>query len=119
MSTTQKSGSGEVQEFDGKALDTPIQYSFTYNVYENLADAKSSEDWPSDNEVLKWINQNAERSAKSTAYQAATKTLRDAKLASPEYKLEQLIKQAMAMGLARDAAEAFARSTPIGQSIGS
>ena len=107
--------SSDVETFDGKTLETPISYKFRYNVYSTLDAAKKSEDWPSENAVWAGMSVDAERAAKATAYQKATAKLREAKMATPEYKLAQLIAQAVAMGMSADQAETFARSTPIGQ----
>jgi len=107
---TAKTGNGQVEEYQGQVQNPPIAYTFEYNVYDNLTEAKGSEDWPSDNEILKWVNQTAERSAKAGAYQKATAELKKAYEASPAFKQAQFVKSAMAMGFSQDEAESLAKS---------
>ena len=125
---THKSDVGNVEDYQGKsiaewatAIDglvtgqndagaTVLPYTFEYNVYDTLTEAKASEDWPSDNEVLKWVNQTAERSAKASAYQKAVAKIKTAYEKSPEFKRAQFVKSAIAMGFGADEAEALAKS---------
>lgn len=100
--------SGKVEEYQGKKLDTAISYEFSYDVYENLADARNSEDWPGDSEILKFVNQRKFTSAKAQAYQKATKQLKEAYEASADYKRKQLISAAMLAGFTQEEAEALA-----------
>lgn len=110
-----RQGKASVETFDGKTLTPPIDYTYNYEVYLTLEAAQKSEDWPSPNAVWAGMSVDSERAAKATAYQKNTASLREAKMATPEYKLAQLISQAVAMGMSADQAESFARSTPIGQ----
>lgn len=105
---------GTVETFDGKTLSPAIPYTFDYTVYTTLDAAKKSEDWPSENAVWSSLGTDSERSAKATAYQAATAKLREAKMKTPEYQLEQLIKNAVAMEMPLDEATAFVHSTKAG-----
>ena len=104
---TTKSGSGEVKEYQGKPVTPAIPYTFEFQVYDNVAEAKSSEDWPNDSDMLKFVNQTAERSAKAQSYQKAVAELKKAYEDSSEFKNEQLIKAVMAAkGCDRATAEA-------------
>lgn len=107
---TSKTGNGTVEEYQGKPVSPVITYNFDYSVYDNLTEARASEDWPSDNEVLKWVNQTAERSAKASSYQKAVAELKKAYEASPEFRQAQFVKSAIAMGFSADEAEALAKS---------
>ena len=107
---TKKTGSGTVEEYQGKPVSPVITYDFEFNVYDSLTEAKQSEDWPSENEVLKWVNQTAERSSKASAYQKAVADLKKAYEASPEFRHAQFVKSAIAMGFSADEAEALAKS---------
>ena|ERR1022692_3060994 len=106
----QQNGSGTVEEYQGKPVSPAITYSFTYSTHETLAEAKQSEDWPSDNEVLKWVNQTAERSAKASAYQKAVAELKAEYEKSPAFRQAQFVKSAIAMGFSADEADALAKS---------
>ncbi len=102
--------SGEVLEYQGEKLSTPVKYEFDYEVYENLAEAKQSEDWPGDSEILKFVNQRRFTSQKAKAYQNATKDLKTAYEQSDAFKRKNLVNSALAAGLAQAEAEAMADS---------
>jgi hypothetical protein len=87
---------GTVEAYQGKTLDKPISFSGSTEVYENLTEARGSEDWPSDSEILKWLNTRKVTAAKAAEYQKATKNLKAEYEASPEYKRESLIKAILA-----------------------
>jgi len=93
---TRKTGSGTVQEYQGKPVTPAIPYTFEWDAYDNVPEAKASSDWPNDNDNLRSTNQNAERSAKAKAYQAAIAELKRAYEDSAEFKNEQLVKAVMA-----------------------
>src|SRR5258707_10450956 len=92
--------SGKVEEYQGEKVEPVVTYNFDYEVFENLNEAKTSEDWPGDSEVLKFVNQRKFTSAKAQAYQKATKALKDAYEASDAFKRKNLINSAIAAGLA-------------------
>ncbi len=99
---------GKVEAYQGKALATPIEFGGDVEVFENLTEAKGSEDWPSDNEILKIINTKLLTSAKAKAYQEATKDLKKAYEESTEYRKDMLVKAAVAAGYTKAEAEALA-----------
>lgn len=107
---TAKTGTGKVEEYQGKPVTPAIDYSFDYSVYDNLTEAKQSEDWPNDSDILKWVNQTAERSAKASSYQKAVAELKTKYEASPEFRKANFIKSAIAMGFALDEATMMADS---------
>lgn len=101
---------GTVEAYQGKTLDKAISFSGSVEVFENLAEAKQSEDWPGDNEILKIVNAKRVTSAKAAEYQKATKELKAAYEASADYKRAQLIKAAVAAGFSQADAEGLAAS---------
>lgn len=101
---------GTVEEYASQKLKVPVTFPFDANQYENLTEAKASEDWPSDNEILKIVNRGAVTSAKASAYQKATKDLKAAYEKSAEFKIANLVKAAMAMGFSQAEAEGLAMS---------
>ena len=120
---------GTVVEYQGKKLDKPIKYASGdkngdgtervpfADAYENIAELKGSEDWPSDSDVLKFVNGRKLTSAKAQAYQTATKDLKAQYEASPEYQRKNLIDAMLAMKkpdgsnmFSQAEAEAFAAS---------
>ena len=100
--------SGTIEEYQGDKLPTPVSYSYDANQYENLAEAKQSEDWPGDSEILKFVNQRMVTSAKAQAYQKATKPLKEAYEKSADFKRKNLIKAAVDAGFSQAEAEAMA-----------
>lgn len=101
---------GTVEAYQGKTLDKPIEFRGSVDLYENVGELKNSEDYPSDNEILKMVNQKKLTAAKASEYQNATKELKKAYEASNEFKSAQLVKAAMAAGFSQAEAEALAAS---------
>jgi hypothetical protein len=101
---------GEVLEYQGKKLDKPIQYDGTADSYENVSEAKASENWLSDNEILKVINTKNLTAAKAKKYQEVTADLKKAYEESSEYKRKQVIDAVLLAGKSQAEAEAFAAS---------
>src|ERR1043166_4091336 len=106
----QVSFKGEVLEYQGKKLDSPIKYDGSAESYENLTEAKNSEDWLSDAEILKVINSKKLTAAKAAKYQEVTKELKAAYESSPEFKRKQVIDAVLAAGKSHAEAEAFVAS---------
>lgn len=98
---------GTVEAYQGKNLDTPIKFSGNASLYENVAEAKASEDWPGDSEVLKMVNTKKVTSAKAAEYQKATKVLKEAYEASDDYKRKNLVTAMLAAGFSQVEAEAM------------
>ena len=108
---------GTVEEYQKTKLDKPIEYSGETDNYENISELKSSEDWPNDSDILKFVNGRKLTSAKAAAYQTATKALKEKYEASPEYQRKNLIDAMLAMKkpdgtsmFSQAEAEAFAAS---------
>src|SRR5690349_699806 len=91
-----ESFSGTVEAYQGKTLPTPINFSGSVELYENLTEAKNSEDWLSENEILKVINTKRVTAAKAAEYQKATKKLKEDYENTWEFKRANLIKAALA-----------------------
>lgn len=104
---TSKSETGTVEEYQGQKLTPAREYAFDYQVFDNLAEAKQSDSWPSDNEVLKFVNQRSKTSAKAAAYQKETADLKKSYEDSPEFKRKNLYNSAVAAGMTHDQAEAI------------
>ncbi len=102
--------SGSVEAYQGKTLPRPIDFSGSVEVYENVAEAKSSEDWPGESETLKIVNRQRVTSAKASEYQKATSDLKKDYENSQDYKVAQLVKAAVGMGFSQAEAEALAAS---------
>lgn len=101
---------GVVEAYQGKSLATPIKFSGEVSVYETVAEAQASEDWPGASEVLKIVNTKKVTTAKAKAYQDSTKALKEAYEASDDYKRKNLVAAAVAAGFSQAEAEALAAS---------
>jgi hypothetical protein len=101
---------GSVEAYQGKTLDSPLEFSGSAQIYENVAEAKASEDWPGDSETLKIVNTKLITAAKAKEYQRVTADLKKAYEASPDFKRNNLIKAAVAAGFSQAEAEALAAS---------
>lgn len=107
---TTQNGKGTVEEFQGEKQNPPIEYTYTFSKYDSLTEAKASEDWPSENEILKWVNQTAERTAKASEYQKATKSLREAYEKSDAFTYKEMVKLLLLRGKTQAEAEAIAKN---------
>lgn len=107
-----KTATGTVSTFAGKALNPAINFTYDYVVYDNVVEMQNAKVWPSEKEIFDWQNKKAETAAKAKASMAATEKLREAYEATPEFKLESLVKQILKSNpkLSQAAAEAFATS---------
>ncbi len=101
---------GTVAEYQGSALATPITYSGDVSLYENVNEARNTEDWLSDSEILRAINSKKLAAAKASKYQEVTKPLKEAYEKSPEFKRKNLVASIMASGKNQAEAEALADS---------
>ena len=63
--------SSETSTAYGKKLDTPIPFTFSWKAYENIEEVKAANDLPSDEEVVKFRNNQKELSARGKALTAA------------------------------------------------
>jgi Spy/CpxP family protein refolding chaperone len=104
----QVSFSGEVLEYQGRKLDTPIKYTGTADQYETTQEAKESGSWPVEDTVRSWINQRKLTSAKAAKYQEVTASLKEAYENSPEFKRKNLVNAMLAAGFSQAEAEALA-----------
>lgn len=100
--------SGEVLEYQGKKLDTPIKYSGSADQFETVQEAKDGGAWPVDGTVLSWVNQRKLTSAKAAEYQSQTASLKEAYENSPEFKRKNLVNAMLAAGFSQAEAEALA-----------
>jgi hypothetical protein len=107
---TKQNGTGKVEEYQGEKLNPAIDYDYEFSKYDTLVEAKASEDWPSDNEVLKWVNQTAERTAKASAYQKAVADKKKEYEKSDAFTRKEMIKLLVLRGKSQAEAEKIADS---------
>lgn len=99
---------GTIESYQGKTLDNPIKFSGNVELYENTPEAKQSEDWPSENEILKVVNTKKLTAAKAAEYQKATAALKKEYEESDEFKRANLVKALMLSGKSKAEAEGIA-----------
>jgi hypothetical protein len=99
---------GSVESYAGKAVEPARAFRGSAEVYENVAEAKASEDWPSDAEICKIVNQKKVTAAKATEYQKVTADLKKEYEQTPEFKRAGLIKALVLAGKSKADAEAMA-----------
>ena len=107
---TEQTGNGKVEEYQGEKLNPPIDYTYSYSKYDNLTEARASENWPSDNEILKWVNQTQERTAKASAYQKAVADKKKVYETSDAYTRKEMVKLLVLRGKSQEEAEKIAAS---------
>ncbi len=101
---------GVIDSYQGKKLDTPINYDGAVDQFESKAEAEAATKWPGDSEILDMLNTKVFNAAKAKVYQEKTKSLKEAYEASPEFKKNQFIKAALGVGMSQAQAEALAAS---------
>lgn len=101
---------GKIDSYQGKKLETAIEYKGSVEVFENKDEAVAATKWPGDADILELLNGKIVTAAKAKEYQDKTKALKEAYEASPEFKKNQFIKAALAMGMSQTQAEALANS---------
>lgn len=107
---TKQNGSGKVEEYQGETLNPPIEYVYEFDKFDTLSEAKASESWPSDNEVLKWVNQTQERTAKASAYQKAVADKKKEYEKSDAFTRKEMVKLLVLRGKTQAEAEKIADS---------
>lgn len=103
---------GSVAEYQGQPVTPAITYSGSAEVFENLAEAKNSDSWPNDSDILKFVNNKVLTAAKASKYQEVTKDLKAAWEASPAKLRKDFIESAIAAGMTKEQAEGIAASMP-------
>lgn len=99
---------GTIEEYQGKKLDTPLKYSGVSNVPSDINEARGSEYWPSDGDILKMIQNKIVSNDKASEYQKQIKPLKEAYENSPEYKRKNLVSAMLEAGFSQAEAEAMA-----------
>lgn len=116
---TEQNGSGTVEEYQGEKLSPALPYTYKWNKYDTITEAKNSEDWPNDNDILKFVNQSTERAAKAKAYQETVKDKKKEYEQSEAYTTKEMEKLLVirfkAQGL--DEAAAVAKAKEVASSM--
>lgn len=101
---------GSVTEYQGEPVNPAINYEGEAEIFENIAELKASEDFPSDSEILKLVNTKRRTAAKQGKYQEVTAELKKKYEASPAFVRKNFIAAAVAAGMSAEQAEALLAS---------
>lgn len=101
---------GQIDSYQGRNLADPIKYSGSVEGFSNKEEAVTATKWPGDADILEMLNGRLLTSEKAKSYQSATKALKEAYEASPDFKRKQLINAAVEAGFSPAEAEALAES---------
>lgn len=97
---------GTVSSAYGETLPKSIAFDGSYDAYENPQEVRTGGDWPTDNDVVEFVNTKRKASARAKATEAALSAAGYEKpdLSKPEYRRKRMIADFVAMGISQDIA---------------
>jgi hypothetical protein len=98
----------------GKPLPTPIKYSGSYKAFETITEVRNVGEFPSDDEVVTFVNNKRKAAARQKSLTAALEAAGYEKPTlenDPQLQLKTLYKVYIAAGKSDDEARALASST--------
>lgn len=110
MGKTTSSAKGTVSTVLGEALNTPIEFEYSWDTFDSPESVREAGEWPNDKEILDYVNGRAERNALSGARAKAIAGEVERIKDTPEYKRREFINACVAYGMSREQAEALAAS---------
>lgn len=104
--------SGKVETAYGQTLSKAIPVSGTYEAFESIEEVRAKNEYPSDKDVLNFVNSRAKQNARAAATTAALEAAGIAKptLESPEFRLKEMVKVLVASGKSEAEAEQIAKT---------
>lgn len=109
--------SGTIESAYGQTLKAGIDYSGTYEAFQTVDEVRSAGEWPSDKEIVKFVNTKRVANARQKAMQSALdaagikKPVADASAEGLQVALRQLIKTFVATGKTEQEATALAEGS--------
>jgi hypothetical protein len=106
--------SGTIEQAYGKPLATAISYEAEYDLFENISEVRSANEYPSDSDVVKFLNAQKKANARQKATVAA---LDAAGIVKPtlendsQFRLREMVKILVAAGKSEDEARTLASAT--------
>ncbi len=97
----------------GKKLPTPVNYTGTFESYENVGEIRSANDWPSDDEVVSFRNTQKRNNARQKFMQEALDKAGVVKPTlenSEELRVKNIVDSLVASGKSVEEATAIARA---------
>lgn len=98
--------SGSVASAYGETLKTPVKFDGSFEAYENPQEVRTGGDWPTDNDIVDYVNAKRKASARAKATENALTLAGYEKpdLSKPEYRRKRMIADFVAMGVPQDIA---------------
>ena len=105
--------SGTMENAYGKVLPSKVNFSGSFDAYENIGEIKAANDLPSDDEVVSFTNSKRKASARQKAMNAALEAagIQKPTLEDPQVQLATLIKVLVASGRTEEQATQLAKTT--------
>lgn len=98
----------------GQNFASPLSYSGEYQVYDNPEEIREKNDWPSDDDILQYVNTQRKLAARNKALNAALDAAGIAKQTienSENLRLSGMVKILVASGMGQDEATEVAKAT--------
>lgn len=98
--------SGSVASAYGETLSKPVKFDGSFEAYENPTEVRNGGDWPTDNDIVDYVNAKRKASARAKATEAALSAAGYQKpdLSDPTYRRKRMIADFVAMGVPQEIA---------------
>lgn len=83
-----------IDTYQGKKLDKPIAEKVAVEVYENVGELRAAGAYPSDVDVLDFVNGKRKIAARASKTQELTKSMKEDYEKSDDFKVKNLVKAA-------------------------
>ena len=97
---------GSVSSAYGEVLKSPVKFDGEFKAFENPAEVREAGEWPSESDVVDYVNAKRKASARAKATENALTLAGYEKpdLSKPEYRRKRMIADFVAMGVPQDIA---------------
>ena len=105
--------SGTIENAYGKALKTPVKYDGPVSLYEKPEEVKEANDWPSNDEIVNYVNANRKANERQKSMKAALDAagIQKPTLEDPEEQFKQMVKILTTAGKDEATAKQIANAT--------
>lgn len=93
--------SGSVSSAYGETLPKAVKFDGSFEAYENPQEVRTGGDWPTDNDIVDYVNAKRKASARAKSTEAALSAAGYQKpdLSDPTYRRKRMIADFVAMGV--------------------
>ena len=105
--------SGDISTAYGQALSTPVKYEGSVSLYETPDEVRAANDWPSNDEIVNFVNRNRSANERQKLMKAALDAAGYKKptLEDPAVQFATIVKALVASGKTQEQAEQIARAS--------